>query len=95
MEKIENFNLALAAAVKKARMKIGLTQAQLAGLAGLSEVYISQLERAERGDSLNAFMQLAAALKMKGSTLLSLVENEMLIGVVINPVRKGRPPKTQ
>ena len=52
MDKIPNLNWALAKVVKEARETAGLTQNELAGFSGLSEIYLSSLERGQRGDSL-------------------------------------------
>ena len=58
MEKLPNLSWALAWVVKDAREAAGLTQSQLAGFAGLSEIYLSSLERGCRGDSINALLQI-------------------------------------
>ena len=60
------FGRALRARREAARM----TQIDLAEEAGLSEGYISQLERGLRAPSLEAIAELAHALKTKGSNLL-------------------------
>lgn len=93
MEKIEHLNWALAHAVRKAREAAGLTQGQLAGFAGLSEVYLSSLERGCRGDSLNAFMQIAVVLKLSPSDLMRRVEEELLSGPTPPAKILGRPHK--
>lgn len=93
MEKIHDLKWALAKVVRKARLERGQTQSQLAGLAGLAEMHLSQLERGVRGDSLNAFLLLASALEMRGSELLRLVEEELERGVDSPAPKIGRPPK--
>ena len=45
MEKIPTLQWAVAAVIHRLRRKAGLSQGQLAGLAGLSEDYISGMER--------------------------------------------------
>ena len=93
MEKIEGLNWALVKAIKDAREAKGLTQSQLAGFAGLSEIYLSQLERGVRGDSLNALIQLARVLGFQASELMCRVEAE-LERQPQKPIRKqGRPGK--
>ena len=47
-----------------------MTQLALAEEAGLSEGYVSQLERGLRSPSLEAIAELAHALKTNGSNLL-------------------------
>jgi transcriptional regulator with XRE-family HTH domain len=93
MEKIEGLNWALAEVIKNARETKGLTQGQLAGFAGLSEIYLSQLERGVRGDSLNALIQVAKVLGIQASELMHRIEAE-LVRNPQKPARKqGRPRK--
>jgi len=49
MKKIEWLNWALAKVIKEAREAKGLTQDQVAGFFGLSEIYLTRLECGERG----------------------------------------------
>ena len=93
MEKIEGLNWALAQVVKNARETKGLTQAQLAGFAGLSEVYLSQLERGVRGDSLNALIQMAEVLEVQASELVRRVEAELERDPQKPTRKQGRPGK--
>ena len=80
MEKIFGLNWAIAKVVKKLRESKGLTQAQLAGFAGLSEVYLSSLERGIRGDSINALMLIARVLEVSFGELMGQVEAELARG---------------
>ncbi|MCL1889408.1 MAG: helix-turn-helix domain-containing protein [Desulfovibrionaceae bacterium] len=91
MEKIPGLNWAIAKTIKKARESKGLTQNQLADFAGLSEVYISKLERGIKGDSVNALMQISVALEMAFSDLMKLVEAELLRGARKIEPKQGRP----
>jgi transcriptional regulator with XRE-family HTH domain len=93
MEKIERLNWALAKVIKEAREAKGLTQGQLAGLAGLSEIYLSQLECGKRGDSLNALMQLAGVLGISASELVRRVEEELECDPQMPARKQGRPPR--
>ena len=52
------------AAIKKWRGRLRLTQAELAGRAGLDPAYISEIERGERHLSLESFNKLALALEI-------------------------------
>ena len=93
MEKIELLNWALANLVKEAREAKGLTQSQLAGFAGLSEVYLSKLEQGGRGDSLNALMQIAGVLEIKPSELMRRIEAALENGPSAPLRKQGRPGK--
>lgn len=95
MEKIAHLNWALAWVVKEAREAAGLTQSQLAGFAGLSEIYLSSLERGHRGDSINALMQIAAVLKIPTSELMRRIEEELKRGPRQPEKTAGRPRKQE
>lgn len=93
MEKISKLNWALASVLKEAREAAGLTQSQLAGFAGLSEIYLSSLERGQRGDSINALMLIGNELKIPASELLRRVEEELKRGPKKPEPSSGRPRK--
>jgi len=80
MEKILGLNWAIANVVKRLRESKGLTQAQLAGFAGLSEIYLSSLERGIRGDSINALMLISRVLEVSFGELMGQVEAELALG---------------
>jgi transcriptional regulator with XRE-family HTH domain len=91
MEKIRGLNWAIARAVKELRETGKLTQGQLAGFAGLSEVYLSSLEQGKRGDSITALMHIARALGVDCSELVRRIEGE-LAGKAQKPRQaRGRP----
>lgn len=50
--------------VQKYRKELGISQEQLAELAGLHRTYISSLERGQRSISLNNVERIANALKI-------------------------------
>ena len=52
------------AGVKKARLKRGLSQAELAKEAGVSQPMISYIERGESGDT-EAYRKVCAVLRLK------------------------------
>jgi phage repressor protein C with HTH and peptisase S24 domain len=56
-------NEALSNKIKKLRQEHGLTQAELASLTGISQNYLSQLERGVRSVSLALLLKLADVLK--------------------------------
>jgi transcriptional regulator with XRE-family HTH domain len=60
----------LAANLLALRLRKGLSQQQLADLAGLSRNYVSELERATRNVSLEVVERLGAALKTDPLRLL-------------------------
>lgn len=91
MEKILGLNWAIANVVKTAREEKNFTQGQLAGFAGLSEIYVSSLERGCRGDSVNALMQIAKALGMSSSELMQRIEIELERGPQKPDAAVGRP----
>lgn len=93
MEKIAHLNWALAWVIKEAREAAGLTQNQLAGFSGLSEIYLSSLERGHRGDSINALMQISGVLNIPASELLRRVEDELKRGPREPEKTAGRPRK--
>ena len=93
MEKIPKFSWALASVVKEARETAGLTQSQLAGFAGLSEIYLSSLERGYRGDSINALVQIATVLNIPASELMRRIEEELKNGPREPEKTPGRPRK--
>ena len=93
MEKNTPLNWAIAEAVRKARETNGLTQAQFSELAGLSEIFLSELERGGRGVSLNALLRIAKALKIKVSDLVRQIEDTLESGPPAPSRKQGRPRK--
>lgn len=93
MEKIPTLNWALAKVIREAREAKGLTQGQLAGFAGLSEIYLSSLERGYRGDSINALILIARVLGIAPSVLMGRIEEELESGVQRPVSEQGRPRK--
>lgn len=60
----------LARNLRRLRAKKGLSQEELADLAGLHRTYVGSVERCERNISLDNIEKLARALKVKPSELL-------------------------
>lgn len=77
MENIPKLDVAIANVARTARAKTGLSQEQFADFAGLSRVYIAQLETGERGASLNALILIARSVKMTGAEFVAAIEKEM------------------
>lgn len=61
----------LAAAVKRARKGLGLSQEDLALEAGLDRTYVSQVERGTRNCTIVVLARLAKALKTTPDRLLA------------------------
>lgn len=93
MEKLPSLYWAVAHVIKEQRLAAGLTQSQLAGLAGLSEDYISAMERGIQGDSITALLHIGAVLRIEGHELLRRIEIAMRNNPE-PPARKvGKPQK--
>ena len=58
--------------VKAKRVKKGLTQFQLATLAGVDRNYIGMLERGERNPSYLSLLKIANGLKLSVAVLITL-----------------------
>ncbi len=56
--------------VREFRLKAGLSQEELADLAGLHRTYVGGIERGERNVGVINLLQLARALKVRPSELL-------------------------
>ena len=91
MEKVVGLNWALAKVIKEMRESKGWTQAQLAGFAGLSDVYIAKLEQGVRGDSINALVQIASAVGVPPSQLMHAIELVLSSGPQKPESTLGRP----
>ena len=59
-----------AANLRKARQAAGVSQEELANLAGIDRTYVSALERSVYAASIDVIESLADALKIKPSDLL-------------------------
>ena len=71
MQILPGLNTAIAKTVRIIRVRSGLSQEQFADFAGLSRVYIAQLETGERGASLNALILIARSVRMTGAELVA------------------------
>lgn len=77
MQILLGLDTAIAKTVRNIRIRSGLSQEQFADFAGLSRVYIAQLETGERGASLNALILIARSVRMTGAELVILIEEEL------------------
>jgi len=60
--------------VKQRRQKLGLSQEELAAIAGLNRTYIGDIERGARNVAIVNISRLASALEIKPSSLLMSAE---------------------
>lgn len=93
MEKNSSLAWAIAKIVREEREKKGLTQGQLAGLAGLSETYVSFIEHAHTKLSINALVQIAAVFSLEASEIMQRIEKEMKNDPQPPKKQTGRPRK--
>lgn len=64
----------LGAELKKARLKAGLTQEELAFRANVHRTYVSMLERDKGSPTLDTLMKLCAALGIRASDMVRRIE---------------------
>ncbi|MCA8936836.1 MAG: helix-turn-helix transcriptional regulator [Planctomycetes bacterium] len=64
----------LGAELKKARLKAGLTQEELAFRADVHRTYVSMLEREKGSPTLDTLMKLCAALGIRASDMVRRLE---------------------
>ena len=62
--------------IGRMRIRKGLTQDRLSGLAGIARSHLAALEKGEKTIRLDTLWDLAYALELKPSELLRLVEKE-------------------
>lgn len=76
MSKNDNFQLlkALGRAIQERRLKLNLSQKELAEEAGVDRAYISNIEQAKRNPSLSAMRNLAHGLRTRLSKLIGNAE---------------------
>lgn len=60
--------------VQKCRKSLGLSQEQLAGMAGLHRTYIGMIERSEKNITLRNIEKIAKALKVEVKDLLDITK---------------------
>jgi transcriptional regulator with XRE-family HTH domain len=70
------FRLAMGQAVAARRTRLGLTQGELAALAGCDRQTISRLENAHCSPTLDQWLKVATALRMPLSSLLRSAERQ-------------------
>jgi transcriptional regulator with XRE-family HTH domain len=73
---LHEFRLAMGQAVTARRSRLGLTQGELAALAGCDRQTISRLENAHSSPTLDQWLKVATALRMPLSSLLRSAERQ-------------------
>ncbi|MCI0419325.1 MAG: helix-turn-helix domain-containing protein [Acidobacteria bacterium] len=68
--KATNLRKVFARKLRHRRLQLGISQEELAELAGLHRTYVSSVERGERNISIDNIERIAAALKLQPSSLL-------------------------
>jgi transcriptional regulator with XRE-family HTH domain len=63
--------------IARLRMRLGISQEELAFRAEVHRTYISQLERGLKSPTLNMMLKLSRALKASGSKLVATVERQL------------------
>jgi len=76
---MRQFDSVFGKVVRKRRREMGLTQEDLAFLAGLHRTYISEIERGLKSPSLRAALAIAEALNSSLSALIMQTEKEIAI----------------
>lgn len=66
--------------IGRLRMKKGMTQESMSGLAGIARSHLASLENGEKTVKLSTLWAIAYALDMKPNELIRLVEKEMESG---------------
>ena len=67
---------AFGAVIGRLRMKKGLTQEKMSGLAGIARSHLADLENGKKTVRLNTLWNIAYALELRPSELIRLVEEE-------------------
>ena len=70
MIKVTAASIRIGRNIKKIRVKLGMTQEELAFNAGLNRAYIGYIERGERNPSTETVFKIAKALKTSPGSLL-------------------------
>jgi len=93
MENTQKLRWATAWVVCEARISAGMTQDQLAGLAGLATIRLRRLEHAGRDTSLDDLMRIAGVVKLDLMEITRRIEEEMRRGPRKPVTPPGRPRK--
>jgi transcriptional regulator with XRE-family HTH domain len=78
--------------LRKARLKAGLTQEQVAAQARISREYVSQLERNRQSPTVDMLLRVSRILKTSASRLIAKAEKAAL-GIRSSPETASRNPR--
>ena len=68
---------ALGLVISTERVKRGMTQEQLSGLAGISRSHLAALEYGQKSPTVDTLWRIAEALMIKPSRLMAIIEKSM------------------
>ena len=68
--------IAVGIVIQRFREKKGLTQEVVSGLADIGRTHLSAIERGTRRPTMDTFVKIASALRMKPSALMAAIEEE-------------------
>ncbi len=90
----EVFRRKVAARIKKARWRLGWTQADAAFRVGLTFRYFAEVERGRRNPSLDTLLAIARALKVRVADLVDVEPGPRIDWETLraNPPKTGRKP---
>lgn len=63
--------------IRQLRMKQGISQEVLSGLAGVARTHLTMIENGEKNANVDTLWRIADALGMKFSELICMVENQV------------------
>lgn len=66
----------LGAELRKARLRAGLTQQDVAGKASIDRAYISEIERGRAMPSVERFLRICEAIGIRGSRIIAKIEQK-------------------
>jgi len=93
MENNQKLRWATAWVVIGARNSLGMTQDQLAGLAGLATIRVRRVEQATRDATIDDLLRIATVLKLNLTELARRIEEELSSGPRKPQIPPGRPRK--
>jgi transcriptional regulator with XRE-family HTH domain len=90
----ETFRKKVAARIRKARWRLGWTQADAAHTIGLTFRYFAEVERARRNPTLDVLFSIATGLKVRVADLVDVQPGRSaeLDDLELEPPRTGRKP---
>lgn len=76
MEKVDFLSQAIANVTEKIRKESGLSYQKFADFARMSKAHVKQIEKAERGATLNSLYLIADAVRLSPVELVNQIEGE-------------------